>query len=170
MREDEYFGLESGADDYLTKPFNMSILRLRLAKFIEWKKRTKRMFETELEITTQQITITTMDDRLLQQAINVINENIGNPDFSVVELSAALCMHRSNLYKKLVFITGKTPVEFIRSIRLKKAATLLATEGVYVSEVAYMVGFNSPKVSTNHFKEEFGCSPTEYKRTKTANL
>lgn len=164
MQDDEYSGLESGADDYLTKPFNMSILRLRLAKFIEWKKRTKRMFEKELEITTQQITITTMDDRLLQQAINVINENIGNPDFSVVELSAALCMHRSNLYKKLVFITGKTPVEFIRSIRLKKAATLLTTEGVYVSEVAYMVGFNSPKVFANHFKEEFGCSPTEYKR------
>ena len=170
MQDDEYSGLESGADDYLTKPFNMSILRLRLAKFIEWKKRTKRMFEKELEITTQQMTITTMDDRLLQQAINVINENIGNPEFSVVELSAALCMHRSNLYKKLVFITGKTPVEFIRSLRLKKAATLLTTEGVYVSEVAYMVGFNSPKVFASHFKEEFGCSPTEYKRTKTAKL
>ena len=105
-----------------------------------------------------------MDDRLLQKAINVINENIGNPDFSVAELSAALCMHRTSLYKKLVYITGKTPVEFIRSIRLKKAAALLANGGVYVSEIAYMVGFNSPKVFTGHFKDEFGCSPTEYRR------
>lgn len=164
MQEDECHGLEAGADDYLTKPFNMSILRLRVAKFIEWKKRAKRIFEKELEITTEQITITTMDDRLLQKAINVINENIGNPDFSVAELSAALCMHRTSLYKKLVYITGKTPVEFIRSIRLKKAAALLANGGVYVSEIAYMVGFNSPKVFTGHFKDEFGCSPTEYRR------
>ncbi len=164
MQEDECYGLESGADDYLTKPFNMSILRLRIAKFIEWKKNSKRLFEKELEITTEQITLTSMDDRLLQQAINVINENISNPDFSVSELSAALCMHRANLYKKLLYITGKTPVEFIRAIRLKKAVALLETDGVYVSEVAYMVGFNSPKVFAGHFKEEFGCSPSEYKK------
>ncbi len=164
MQEDECYGLESGADDYLTKPFNMSILRLRIAKFIEWKKNSKRLFEKELDVTTEQITLTSMDDRLLQQAINVINENISNSDFSVSELSAALYMHRANLYKKLLYITGKTPVEFIRAIRLKRAAALLETDGVYVSEIAYMVGFNSPKVFAGHFKEEFGCSPSEYKK------
>lgn len=164
LQDDECRGLESGADDYLTKPFNMSILRLRIAKFIEWKKRAKRLFEQELEITTDQITLTSMDDRLLQQAINVINENISNPDFSVSDLSAALCMHRTSLYKKLLYITGKTPVEFIRALRLKRAASLLETDGVYVSEIAYNVGFNSPKVFTSHFKEEFGCSPTEYRK------
>ncbi len=169
MQEDECYGLESGADDYLTKPFNMSILRLRIAKFIEWKKNSKRLFEKELEVTTEQITLTSMDDRLLQQAINIINENISNPDFSVSELSAALCMHRANLYKKLHYITGKTPVEFIRAIRLKKAAALLETDGVYISEVAYMVGFNSPKVFAGHFKEEFGCSPSEYRKKQINN-
>lgn len=164
MQDDECYGLESGADDYLTKPFNMSILRLRIAKFLEWKNRSKRLFEQELEVTTEQITLTSMDDRLLQQAINVINENISNTEFSVSELSAALCMHRANLYKKLLYITGKTPVEFIRAIRLKRAAALLETDGVYISEIAYMVGFNSPKVFAGHFKEEFGCSPTEYRK------
>ncbi len=167
MQEDECHGLESGADDYLTKPFNMSILRLRVAKFIEWKKRSKKLFEKELEITTDQITLTSMDDRLLQQAINVINENISNPDFSVSDLSTALYMHRTSLYKKLVYITGKTPVEFIRAIRLKRAAALLETDGVYVSEVAYMVGFNSPKIFAGHFKDEFGCSPSEYRKRST---
>lgn len=169
LQDDECYGLESGADDYLTKPFNMSILRLRIAKFIEWKKRSKKLFEKELEITTEQITLTSMDDRLLQQAINLINENISNPDFSVSELSAALCMHRANLYKKLLYITGKTPVEFIRAIRLKRAAALLETDGVYVSEVAYMVGFNSPKVFAGHFREEFGCSPSEYRKKHNNN-
>lgn len=164
MQDDECLGLESGADDYLTKPFNMSILRLRISKFIEWKKRSKKLFEKELEITTDQITLTSMDDRLLQQAINVINENISNPDFSVSDLSAALYMHRTSLYKKLVYITGKTPVEFIRAIRLKRAAALLETDGVYVSEIAYMVGFNSPKIFASHFKDEFGCSPSEYRK------
>lgn len=164
LQEDEMEGLEAGADDYLTKPFNMSILRLRISKFIEWKKRAKKLFERELEITTEQITLTSMDDRFLQQAINVINDNIGNPDFSVSDLSAALYMHRTSLYKKLVYITGKTPVEFIRAIRLKRAAALLETDGIYVSEVAYMVGFNSPKVFAGHFRDEFGCSPSEYRK------
>lgn len=166
LQGDECNGLEAGADDYLTKPFNMSILRLRVAKFIEWKQRSKRLFEKELEITTEQITLTSMDDRLLQSAINVINENISNPDFSVVDLSAALYMHRASLYKKLLYITGKTPVEFIRAIRLKRAATLLETDGVYISEIAYMVGFNSPKIFASHFKEEFGCSPSEYRKKR----
>lgn len=169
LQDDECHGLESGADDYLTKPFNMSILRLRIEKFIEWKKRAKRMFDNELEITTEQMTLTSMDDRLLQQAINLVNENISNPDFSVTELSTALCMHRANLYKKLLYITGKTPVEFIRAIRLKRAATLLETDGVYVSEIAYMVGFNSPKVFAGHFREEFGCSPSEYRKKHNEN-
>lgn len=169
LQDDECYGLESGADDYLTKPFNMSILRLRIAKFIEWKKRSKRLFEKELEITTEQITITSMDDRLLQQAINVINENISNPDFSVSDLSAALYMHRASLYKKLLYITGKTPVEFIRAIRLKRAAALLETDGVYISEIAYMVGFNSPKVFAGHFREEFGCSPSEFRKKHNEN-
>lgn len=169
LQDDECYGLESGADDYLTKPFNMSILRLRIAKFIEWKKRSKRLFEKELEITTEQITITSMDDRLLQQAINVINENISNPEFSVSDLSAALYMHRASLYKKLLYITGKTPVEFIRAIRLKRAAALLENDGVYISEIAYMVGFNSPKVFAGHFREEFGCSPSEYRKRKNDN-
>lgn len=103
---------------------------------------------------------------MLQSAINIVNENINNPDFSVAGLSSSLFMHRTSLYKKLLYITGKTPLEFIRAMRLKRAAQLLETDGVYVSEIAYMVGFNSPKVFASHFKEEFGCSPTEYRRSK----
>lgn len=169
MQEDECAGLESGADDYITKPFNMAILRLRIARFLEWKQRAHRLFDKQIDIAPDQITLTSIDDRLLQAAIDAVNDNIGNPDFSVTDLSTMLHMHRTHLYKKLLFITGKAPLEFIRAIRLKRAAQLLETGQTYIAEVAYMVGFNSPKVFARHFRDEFGCSPSEYQRRRTAN-
>ncbi|MDE5636883.1 MAG: response regulator [Alistipes sp.] len=169
MQEDECAGLESGADDYITKPFNMAILRLRIARFLEWKQRAHRLFDKQIDIAPDQITITSMDDRLLQAAIDAVNDNIGNPDFSVADLSTMLHMHRTHLYKKLLFITGKAPLEFIRAIRLKRAAQLLESGQTYIAEVAYMVGFNSPKVFARHFRDEFGCSPSEYQRRHAAS-
>lgn len=169
MQEDECAGLESGADDYIAKPFNMAILRLRIARFLEWKQRAHRLFDKQIDIAPDQITITSMDDRLLQAAIDAVNDNIGNPDFSVADLSTMLHMHRTHLYKKLLFITGKAPLEFIRAIRLKRAAQLLENGQTYIAEVAYMVGFNSPKVFARHFRDEFGCSPSEYQRRHAAS-
>lgn len=168
-QEDECTGLESGADDYITKPFHINILRLRITKLLEWKARAHALFARQIDIPTEQITTTSLDDRLLQMAIEAVNEHISNPEFSVSELSASLNMHRTHLYKKLLYITGKAPLEFIRAIRLKRAAQLLESESCYISEVAYMVGFNSPKIFARHFKEEFGCSPSEYQRTHTKN-
>lgn len=164
MQEDERVGLEAGADDYITKPFNLAILKLRIRKFIEWKQRSHSLFASSIEIEPEQITITSMDDRLLQSAIEAVSENISNPDFSVADLSSILGMHRTHLYKKLHYITGKSPLEFIRTMRLKRAAQLLERSQMYVSEVAYMVGFNSPKIFAKHFREEFGISPSQYQR------
>ncbi len=164
MQEDEYAGLESGADDYITKPFNISILRLRITKFLEWKARAHALFKRQIEVAPEQLTITSLDDRLLQAAIEAVNEQISNPDFSVADLSAHLHMHRTHLYKKLLSLTGKAPLEFIRAIRLKRAAQLLESGQSYIAEVAYMVGFNSPKLFARHFRDEFGCSPSEYQR------
>lgn len=168
MPDDEFSGLESGADDYVRKPFNMAILRLRIAKFLEWRRKTHAMFRTQLEVAPDEITTTTIDDKLIKQAIEVVNSNIDNADFSVADLSAALGMHRTHLYKKLSCITGKAPLEFIRSMRLKRAAQLLENDRVYVSEIAYMVGFNSPKLFARHFRDEFGMSPSEYRQNRKA--
>lgn len=164
MQEDECAGLESGADDYITKPFNVSILRLRISKFLEWRARAHALFKRQIEVAPEQLTITSLDDRLLQAAIEAVNEQISNPDFSVADLSAHLHMHRTHLYKKLLSLTGKAPLEFIRAIRLKRAAQLLESGQSYIAEVAYMVGFNSPKLFARHFRDEFGCSPSEYQR------
>lgn len=170
MQDDEVAGLESGADDYVRKPFNMSILRLRIAKFMEWRRRAHAMFSEQLEIKPDEMTTTTIDDRLLKSAIDVVNSNIDNPNFSVADLSSALGMHRTHLYKKLSSLTGKSPLEFIRSIRLKRAAQLLERDRIYISEVAYMVGFNSPKLFARHFRDEFGVSPSEYRQSRNMGV
>ena len=103
-----------------------------------------------------------MDEKLIDHAVKYVEDNIARSDLSVEELSQALGMSRVHLYKKLVNITGKTPIEFIRVIRLKRAAQLLRQSQQNVSEVAYQVGFNNPKYFSKYFKEEFGVLPSNY--------
>ena len=106
-----------------------------------------------------------MDEKLIGQAVKYVEDNIARSDLSVEELSQALGMSRVHLYKKLVNITGKTPIEFIRVIRLKRAAQLLRQSQQNVSEVAYQVGFNNPKYFSKYFKEEFGVLPSNYQES-----
>ena len=103
-----------------------------------------------------------MDEKLIEKAIKYVEDNISRSDLSVEELSRALGMSRVHLYKKLLQITGKSPIEFIRVIRLKRAAQLLRESQLHVSEVAYEVGFNNPKYFSRHFKDEFGVLPSAY--------
>ena len=165
MQEQEIEGLSGGADDYIVKPVNISVLRLRIMRLLKWTRQSRERFSEDPAVSPDEITITSLDERLITQARSIVMENIGNPDFSVEELSSRLGMHRTHLYKKLTFITGKSPLEFIRIIRLKRAAELLSADGsLNVSEVAYMVGFNSPKVFARHFREMYACSPREWQR------
>ena len=103
-----------------------------------------------------------VDEKLLGAAMKYVESNISRSDLSVEELSRELGMSRVNLYKRLVAMTGKTPIEFIRVIRLKHAAKLLRETRMNISEVAYQVGFNNPKYFTKYFKEEFGMLPSVY--------
>ena len=169
MAEDEIRGLEMGADDYVTKPFHMQILRLRIRKLLEEHLQAQRKFSEKMDVVPSEITITSLDEQFLSKAIRITEENMENPDFSVEMLSAHLGMHRTHLYKKLMSLTGKKPVEFIRTIRLKRAAQYLLKSQLYVSEIAYRVGFNSPKLFSRHFREEFGMTPREYQQ-KNAGL
>lgn len=164
LAEDEVRGLELGADDYVTKPFHMRILRLRIQKLLDAHKQAQRTFSEKLEINPSEITITSLDEQFLAKAIRLTEENMADADFSVEKLSSLLAMHRTHLYKKLLSITGKTPLEFIRTIRLKRAAQYLLQSQLYVSEIAYQVGFNSPKLFSRQFKEAFGMTPREYQQ------
>ncbi|MDD4637442.1 MAG: response regulator [Bacteroidales bacterium] len=157
-------GLELGADDYITKPFNFEILKLRIQKFIEWNKKSHQTFSQKLDVSPAEITITSLDEKLIEKAIHVVEVHMSDPDFSVETLGEAVGLSRGHLYKKLIVITGKGPAEFIRTIRLKRGRQLLEKSQLQIAEIAYEVGYNSPKRFTVNFREEFGMSPSEYLR------
>lgn len=158
-------GLTIGADDYLNKPFNFNVLKLRIDKFLEWTKKSHQAFSQKMDIAPSEITITSLDEQLIEKAIKAVEDHISNPDFTVEELSAIIGLSRTHLYKKLMHITGKGPAEFIRTVRLKRARQLLEKSQLQIAEIAYAVGFNSPKRFSVNFKTEFGISPSDYLRS-----
>lgn len=157
-------GFELGADDYITKPFNFNLLKLRINKFIEWTEKSHIAFSQKMDVSPAEITITSLDEKLIEKAIKVVEEHMSDTEFSVETLGAAIGLSRSHLYKKLMVITGKGPDDFIRTIRLKRGRQLLEKSQLQIAEIAYEVGFNSPKRFTINFREEFGLSPSEYLR------
>ena len=157
-------GLSVGADDYITKPFNMEILKLRINKIIEMNTKRIEIFNNEINIEPSKIAITPLDQQLVEKAIKIVEDHICQSEFSVEELATELNLSRSYFYKKMIKITGKKPIEFIRTIRMKRAKQLLAESQMQVAEIAYMLGYNSPKIFSKHFKEEFNISPSNFKK------
>jgi len=157
-------GLELGADDYIVKPFNINLLKLRIRKFIEWTEKSHITFSQKMDVSPSEITITSLDEKLIEKAIKVVEEHMNDTEFSVETLGEVLGLSRGHLYKKLMVITGKGPAEFIRTIRLKRGRQLLEKSQLQIAEIAYEVGYNTPKRFTINFREEFGMSPSEYIR------
>lgn len=155
-------GLQLGADDYITKPFNMEVLKLRVQKLLEWAERNHREFRKKLDITPSEITITPLDEQFMQKALKLVEQHLDNSEFTVETLGQELGMSRSFLYKKLMAITGLGPAEFIRTIRIKRGKSLLEQSQMQISEIAYTVGFNSAKSFSMNFKAEYGMTPSEY--------
>ncbi|MCC6460773.1 MAG: response regulator [Saprospiraceae bacterium] len=161
--EEKLQGYETGADAYVTKPFRLDLLTVRVQNLIRQKdqREAARHF---VSVQPQEIAITSLDEQLVARAVGIVEQNISNAEFSVEELSHALAMSRMYLYKKLLAITGKTPIEFIRVIRLKRAAQLLEKSQLTVAEVAYKVGFNNPKYFSRYFRDEYGLLPAAYQK------
>ena len=159
-------GLTIGADDYITKPFNLDVLRLRMRRLIELSGKGARRSLIEPE--PDDIKITPLDEKLIEKAMKYVSQNLSRAELSVEELSEHLGMSRVSLYKKIKQITGKSPLEFIRIIRLKRAAQLLRESQLNVSEIAYQTGFNNPKIFSRYFKEEFGILPSAYQEKEGA--
>lgn len=157
-------GYEAGADDYLVKPFNVDMLKLRINKFIELAKMSHRRFRQKVDVAPDEITSTPLDEQFLKRAIEIVERHISDSDFSVEALGQELAMNRVALWKKLQAITGKGPADFIRSIRVKRGLRLLDAGEMNVSEIAYAVGYNTVKRFTENFKAEFGMTPSEYKK------
>lgn len=162
--ESRYQGIEAGADDYISKPFDIDMLMLRISKIIERQKVLYDRFRGRIDISPGEIEVTTMDEKFVRRAVAIVEENIDQPDFLVEDLCRSLGISRVYFYKKILALTDKTPSEFIRFIRLKRAADLLEKSQLFVGEVAYKVGFNDPKYFRGYFKKEFGVTPSEYKK------
>ena len=160
--EQKMEGFETGADDYITKPFNFEILQSRIRNLIHQRELFQKDFHKQIEVKASSVNIVSLDEKLIQRAIKCVEQNISDTGFSVEGLSHELGMSRVHLYKKLLALTGKSPIEFIRVIRLQQAAQLLEKSQLTVSEVAYRVGFNNPKYFTKYFKEEYKVLPSAY--------
>lgn len=153
-------GLTLGADDYITKPFNNDILALKMNRLLQLRR--KGMKRTLIDPTPSEIEITSLDEQLIEKAVRYVEDNISRSDLSVEELARAMGMSRVHLYKKITALTGKSPIEFIRLLRLKRATQYLAESQLTIAEIAYRLGFNNPKYFSRYFKEEFGILPSEY--------
>lgn len=164
--EKQLEGLKAGVNDYITKPFTFEILASRIRNLMAQQKLLQKRFQKQIEVNPGEITITPVDEKFLKQALEIVEKHMDDPDFSVEDFSGEMFMNRVTLYRKILSLTGKAPIEFIRSIRLKRAAQLLTKSGMTVAEIAYEVGFNSPKVFSRFFKEEFKTTPTQYAATK----
>jgi signal transduction histidine kinase/ligand-binding sensor domain-containing protein/DNA-binding response OmpR family regulator len=160
--EKQLEGLKAGVNDYITKPFTFEILASRINNLLAQQKLLQKRFQKQIEVNPGEVTITPVDEKFLKQALEIIEKQIDNPEFSVDEFSKEMFMSRVTLYRKIHSLTGKSPLDFIRSIRLKRAVQLLDKSGMSISEIAYQVGFNDPKIFRKFFKEEFRITPSEY--------
>lgn len=159
-RENVIYGLESGADDYICKPLDMAVLKARVRNI--WKTR-QRLQEalSKMDLTEQIDYKSKLDEEFMQRLHDMVETQLANSDFSVNDLCKEMAMGRSTLFSKLKSITGHSPNDIIRMIRLNKAKELLASHTFTVSEVAARVGFADPKYFSTCFKKQFGTSPSK---------
>jgi len=155
-------GFETGADDYISKPFDMNLLKVRLRQLIESRRQLKKHFGKDLTLEHTENSISAADEKFIQKALEVVEGNYADAGFGVEEFVAKMLVSHSLLHKKLSAIADQSASDFITSYRLKKAAQLLQLNEKSVSEIAYDIGFNDPKYFSRQFKKYFGSTPSEY--------
>ncbi len=157
-------GLETGADDYVSKPFNPKVLELKVRNLIRMRTKLHEFFNDHRKLVVEpaRIELTSTDELFIQQVLQSVETNMANSEYSIDALCQDVAMSRTQLYRKLKAITGLSANEFIRSIRLKRAAQLLSQEQLTVAEVTYEVGFSDLPYFRECFKKMFGVNPSEY--------
>ncbi len=157
-------GLKLGADAYIEKPFSFKYLVAQITSIIDNRIRDRESFSKKPFISTNSFGISKADQTLINKIIETIEENITNPNFGVELLAEKACMSRSSLHRKIKAVSGTSPTDFIRLIRLKKSTELI-TEGSYrIGEVCYLVGINSPSYFIKLFQKQYGITPKEFEK------
>jgi ligand-binding sensor domain-containing protein/signal transduction histidine kinase/DNA-binding response OmpR family regulator len=158
----KFEGLESGADDYISKPFNLMEFKLRVKNLFNSAERLKLKFSSEDSFIPSEITVSSLDEELLKKAFKIVEDNISNELFDIPFFCSELGVSRTMLFLKIKAWTNYTPNEFIHEIRLKRAAQLLEQNKLNVSEVSYKVGFNNPKYFSKCFQKRYGETPSQF--------
>ena len=160
--EDIIKGLETGADDYITKPFNTKILCARIKNLIDLRRQLQLKRKRQMTLQPQEISVSSVDENFYKELQDMIEKNISDSEFNVEQMGKKLYMSRATLYRKIMALTGDSPLQFIRSYRLKRAAQLLKVNFGNVTEVATKVGFSNIAHFSQCFKEEFHQLPSTY--------
>lgn len=161
-REHEIEGLSHGADDYISKPFDLVIMQTKVENILAARNALRKKYTSEILLQPRNVLVSSPDERFLQKAIEVVENNISNPEMDIEYFASEIGVSRMQLYRKLDALTEMTVKEFVKNIRLKRASQLLLQKKLNVSEIAYSVGFKDLSHFRKSFKQEFGMSATEY--------
>jgi DNA-binding response OmpR family regulator len=157
-------GLKSGADDYLSKPFSVAELRTRVSNLVATRRELRDAYSREVFVRPAGITITSEDEVFLEQVLDVINERMGDSNLTVDWLADEVGLSRRQLHRRVEAVSGQSPGNLIRRLRMERASQLLRAKAGTVSEIGYAVGFRSPAHFSKAFRQAWGESPTEHMR------
>ncbi|MDR2773975.1 MAG: DNA-binding response regulator, partial [Tannerella sp.] len=155
-------GFESGADEYLTKPFNERVLLARINNILQSRQEIRERVRREMILNPQEVSLNTQDGIFLSKFVAYIEDHIGETDFNIIQMATEMAMSHSNLYKKVKALTGMSVISFVKEFRLKRAAQLLVQNELHITEIAYMTGYSERRHFSQDFKRKFDLTPKEY--------
>jgi signal transduction histidine kinase/DNA-binding response OmpR family regulator/ligand-binding sensor domain-containing protein len=161
-KEDKIEGLETGADDFIPKPFDTEELQIRIKNLINQRKKLREQFRKESNLVFDQITHTSADEKFITRIMDIISKHISNSNFNLDSLSNEAGMSQMHLHRKIKGLFGQSPAEFVKTIRLKQGAEMLKSKTGNISEIAYKVGFDNPAYFSTCFRQQFGINPSEF--------
>lgn len=164
--QDMIEGFETGADDYVVKPFAINLLQVKIDNLIKTRKRLKELYSKPVEIIPEKIALNSLDEELLKKALAIVEKHITEPEYSVDDFAREIGMSRSNLHLKLKAITGESATVFIKKVRFAKALKLLEENRYSIAEISYMVGFSTPSYFSTNFKKYFGYLPSDHTKKR----
>ncbi len=166
-KEDKLTGLETGADDYVAKPFESDELKIRVKNLIEQRILLRKRYSSNTGLRPEEIAVTSADKKFLIKALQIIEQNMSDPEFGVDKFRKEIALSRVQLHRKLHALTDQSTSEFVRSVRLNRAAQLLKQNADTITQIAYEVGFKNPSYFSSSFQKQFGVLPKEYIRQQS---
>jgi signal transduction histidine kinase/DNA-binding response OmpR family regulator/ligand-binding sensor domain-containing protein len=162
----KYEGIKMGADDYISKPFEMEYLVLRIKNILKSREQLRKLFQLNNSLNPSAITVSSLDEKFLSQLMKEMENGLSDPEFTVISLEEKMGMSHSNFYRKIKNITGQSGKDILLDMRMKRAKQILTdNKGIRVSEVAYMVGYSNPKYFSQSFKDYYGVLPSEIEKS-----